>query len=70
VSSTTEAVHLNMIDYVDTSGLLLAVEGLLALRARLSVFMADGGASFKEGDSAVRDIEEGSDQLGKSAVTL
>jgi hypothetical protein len=56
--STTGAVHLDMIDYVDTSGFLLAVKGLRALRARPSVFMADGGANFKGGDSALQDIEE------------
>jgi hypothetical protein len=71
VSSTTEAVHLNMMDCVDTSGFLLAVEGLLALRAHPSGFITDGGADCKEGDPAVRDIEaKGSDRLSKSADTL
>jgi hypothetical protein len=56
--STTGAVHLDMIDCVDTSGFLLAVRGLLALRPRPSVFIADGGTSFKGGDSALQDIAE------------
>jgi hypothetical protein len=56
--STTGAVHLDMMDCVDTSGFLLAVKGLLALGTRPSVFMADGGTGFKGGHSALQDIEE------------
>jgi hypothetical protein len=56
--STKGAVHLDMMDYVDTSSFLLAVERLLALRTRPSVFMANGGTNFKEGDSALQDMEE------------
>jgi hypothetical protein len=70
-SPTTEAVHLSMMDCVNTSGFLLAVEGLLALGARPSGFITDGGADCREGDPAVRDIEaKGSDRLSKSAVAL
>jgi hypothetical protein len=53
--STTGAVHLDMMDCVDTLGFLLAVDGWLALRPRPSVFMADGGTNFGGGDSAVQD---------------
>jgi hypothetical protein len=54
--STTGAVHLDMVDCVDTLSFLLAVNGWLALRPRPSVFMADGGTSFGGGDSAVQDM--------------
>jgi hypothetical protein len=65
--STTGAVHLDMIDCVHTSGFLLEVEGLLALRPRPSVFMADGGTNFKAGDSALQDIaEKGQINLAKA----
>jgi hypothetical protein len=56
--STTGAVHLEMIDYVDTSSFLLAVKRLLALRPRPSVFIADSGTGFKGGDSALQGITE------------
>jgi hypothetical protein len=70
-SPTTEAVHLSMMDCVNTSGFLLAVEGLLALRARPPGFITDGGADCREGDPAMRDIEaKGSDRLSKSASAL
>jgi hypothetical protein len=45
--STTGAVHLKMIDYMDTSSFLLPVEGFLALRPRHSGFIADDGTKFK-----------------------
>jgi hypothetical protein len=65
------AVHLSMVYCVDTSGFLLAVEGLLAFRAHPSGFITDGGADCKEGDPAVGDIEaKGSDRLSKSANAL
>jgi hypothetical protein len=65
--STTGAVHLDMIDCVDTSGFLLAVKRLLALRPRPLVFMADGGTNFKGGDSALQDIAEtGQNNLAKA----
>jgi hypothetical protein len=56
--STTGAVHLGMIDYIDTSGFLLAVEGFLALRPRHSSFTADDGANFKGGESALKSTAE------------
>jgi hypothetical protein len=54
--STTGAVHLDMMDCVDTFGFLLAVSGWLVLRPRPSVFMADGSTSFGGADSAVQDV--------------
>jgi hypothetical protein len=56
--STTGAVHLEMIDYMDTSSFLLAVERFLALRPGPSVFIADNGTNFKIGDSALQGITE------------
>jgi hypothetical protein len=65
--STTGAVHLDMINYVHTLSFLLEVEGLLALRPRPSVFIADGGTNFKGGDSALQDIaEKGQINLAKA----
>jgi hypothetical protein len=65
--STTGAVHLEMIDYMDTSSFLLAIERFLALRPRPSVFIADNGSNFKGGDSALQGITE---KGQKSTVTL
>jgi hypothetical protein len=71
VSSTTEAVHLDVVYCVDTSGFLLAIEGLLTFRAHPPGFVTDGGADCKKGDPAVGDIEaKGSDRLSKSANAL
>jgi hypothetical protein len=56
--STTGAVHLKMIDYMDTSSFLLAVKRLQALRPRPSVFIADNGTNFKGSDSALKGITE------------
>jgi hypothetical protein len=56
--STTGAVNLEMMDYMDTSSFLLAVERFLALRPRPSVFIADNGTNFKGGDSALQGITE------------
>jgi hypothetical protein len=65
--STTGAVHLDMVDYVDYLGFLLAVNGWLALGPRPSVFMADGGTNFKRGDSAVQDMaKKGQINLAKA----
>jgi hypothetical protein len=65
--STTGAVHLDMIDYVDTSSFLLAVKRLLVLRPRPSFFLADSGTNFKGGDSALQDIaEKGQINLAKA----
>jgi hypothetical protein len=62
--STTGAVHLEMIDSMDTSSFLLAVERFLALRTRPSVFVADNGSNFKGGDSALQEI------AGKGQINL
>jgi hypothetical protein len=62
--STAGAVNLHMMDCVHTSSLMLEVERLLALRPRPSVFMADGGADFNGGDSALEDIK------GKGRINL
>jgi hypothetical protein len=65
--STTGAVHLEMIDCMDISSFLLAVKRLLALRPRPSVFIADNGTNFKEGDSALQGItEKGQIDLAKA----
>jgi hypothetical protein len=47
-----------MIDYMDTSGFLLAVEGFLALRPRHSSLTADDGTNFKGGESALKSTAE------------
>jgi hypothetical protein len=71
VSSTTEAVHPSEVYCVDTSGFLLAIEGLLAFGAHPSGFITDDGADCKKGDPAVGDIKaKGSDRLSKSASAL
>jgi hypothetical protein len=65
--STTGAVHLEMIDYMDTSSFLLAVKRLLALRPRPLVFIADNGTNFKGGDTALQGItEKGQINLAKA----
>jgi hypothetical protein len=65
--STTGAVHLEMIDCMDTSSFLLAVKRLLALRPPPSVFIADNETNFKEGDSALQGItEKGQIDLAKA----
>jgi hypothetical protein len=56
--STAGAVHLHIVDCVHASGLVLEVKRLLALRPRPSVFIADDGADFKGGDSALQDMEK------------
>jgi hypothetical protein len=56
--STTGAVLLDMIDYVDTLSFLLEINRWLALRPRPLVFIADGGTNFKGGDSALQDIKD------------
>jgi hypothetical protein len=71
VSSTTEAVHLGVVYCVDTSGFLLAIEGLLTFGTHPPGFVTDGSADCKKGDPAVGDIEaKGSDRLSKSAYAL
>jgi hypothetical protein len=65
--STTRAIHLDMIDYVDTLSFSLAVNRWLALRPRPSVFIADSGTNFKGGDSALQDrAEKGQINLAKA----
>jgi hypothetical protein len=44
-------VHLEMMEKMDTSSFLLAVERFLAVRPRPSVFLADNGTNFKGGKS-------------------
>jgi hypothetical protein len=71
VGSTTEAVHLGVVYCVDTSGFLLAIEGLLTFGTHPPGFVTDGSADCKKGDPAVGDIEaKGSDRLSKSAYAL
>jgi hypothetical protein len=42
-----------MLDSMDTSSFLLAIERFLAVRPRPSVFIADNGSNFRGGDSAL-----------------
>jgi hypothetical protein len=56
-----------MIDCMDTLTFLLAVKRLLALRPLPSVFIADNGTNFKEGNSALQGItEKGQIDLAKT----
>jgi hypothetical protein len=45
--ATTGAVHLEMIDSMDTSSFLLAIERFIAIRPRPTVFLADNGTNFR-----------------------
>jgi hypothetical protein len=49
------AVHFEMIDIMDTSSFLLAVEQFLAVRPRPSVIIADNGTNFRGGAAALQD---------------
>jgi hypothetical protein len=60
--STVGAVHLEMLDSMDTSSFLMAVERFLAVRPRLTVFLADNGSNFKGGLSTLK----GRDQIDVS----
>jgi hypothetical protein len=51
--STVGAIHCKMIDSMDTSSFLLAVERFLAVRPRPSTIRADNGTNFRGGDSAL-----------------
>jgi hypothetical protein len=45
-----------MIDSMDMSSFLLAIERFLAVRPRLSVFLADNGTNFRGGETALENI--------------
>jgi hypothetical protein len=51
--ATVEAIHCKMIDSMDTSSFLLAIERFLAVRPRPSVYLADNGTNFRGGDTAL-----------------
>jgi hypothetical protein len=51
-----------MIDTMDTSSFLLALERFLALRPRPCVIIADNGSNFKGGEAALKEKTE-SDQI-------
>jgi hypothetical protein len=53
--STVGAVHFKMIDTMDTSSFLLAVERFLAVRPRPSVIIADNRTNFTGGASALQE---------------
>jgi hypothetical protein len=56
-----------MIDRMDTSSFLLAVEGFLAVRPRPSTIIADNGTNFRGGDSALTEsAEKNQIDLGKA----
>jgi hypothetical protein len=55
---TIGAVHCEMIDLMDTSSFLLAIEQCLALRPRPSVFFCNQGTSFKGGESSMQERAE------------
>jgi hypothetical protein len=51
--ATVGAIHSEMIDLMDTSSFLLAIERFLAVRPRSSVFLADKGTNFRGGKTAL-----------------
>jgi hypothetical protein len=53
--STVGAVHFEMIDTMDTSSFLLAVEQFLAVRPRPSAIIADNGTNFTGGGAALQE---------------
>jgi hypothetical protein len=57
--ATVGCVHLEMLDKMDTSSFLLAVEQFLTVRPRPSVFLADNGTNFKGGETLL----EGKNQI-------
>jgi hypothetical protein len=70
--STVGAVHLEMLDSMDTSWFLMAVERFLAVRPRPTVFLADNRSNFKGGLSTlkVRDQIDVSEAQGKFNITF
>jgi hypothetical protein len=65
--STVGAIHCKMIDSMDTSSFLLAVERFLAVRPRPSTIIADNGTNFRGGDSAMTEsAEKNQIDLGKA----
>jgi uncharacterized protein YfcZ (UPF0381/DUF406 family) len=66
--ATVGCVHLEMMEKMDTSSFLVAVERFLAVRPRPSVFLADYGTNFKGGQSLLEvknqiDISEAQKKL-------
>jgi hypothetical protein len=53
--ATVGAVHLEMIDTMDTASFLLAIEQFLVVRPRTTVFLADNGTNFHGGDNILRE---------------
>jgi hypothetical protein len=51
--ATVGAIHCEMIDSMDTSSFLLAIERFLAVRPPLSVFLTDNGTNFRGGKTAL-----------------
>jgi hypothetical protein len=51
--ATVGAIHCEMIDSMDASSFLLAIERFLAVRPRPSVFLADNGRNFRGGKTAL-----------------
>jgi hypothetical protein len=47
------AVHLEMIDAMDTASFLLAIEQFLAVQLRPTVFLADNGTNFHGRDNVL-----------------
>jgi hypothetical protein len=65
--STVGAIHCKMIDSMDTSSFLLAVERFLVVRPRPSTIIADNGTNFRSGDSALTEsAEKNQIDLGKA----
>jgi transposase InsO family protein len=60
--ATIGAVPFKMMDTMDTSSFLLALEQFLALRPRPSVIIADNGSNFKGAEAALKEKTE-SDQI-------
>jgi hypothetical protein len=56
--ATVGAIHCEMIDSMDTSSFLLAIERFLAVRPPLSVFLADNGTNFRGGKTALENKPE------------
>jgi hypothetical protein len=51
--ATVGAIHCEMIDSMDTSSFLLAIERFLAVRPRPSVVLADNGTKFRGSETAL-----------------
>jgi hypothetical protein len=65
--STVGAIHCEIIDSLDTSSFLLAVERFLTVRPKPSTIIADNGTNFRGGDSALTESAENNQiDLGKA----